>query len=66
MHFPVTIEIGSVNILLHVVLEWLGIFIGFRYFLFLRKRKNEPIAEQNRLWILVGAIFGALLGSRIL
>ena len=66
MNFPVTITIGPVQILLHVVLEWLGIFIGFRYFLFLRKKKSEPIPDQNRLWILVGAIFGALLGSRLL
>lgn len=66
MHFPVTIELGPVKILLHIVMEWLGILIGFQYFLFLRKRKNEPIGQQNRLWILVGAVFGALIGSRVL
>ncbi len=40
-------------------------FIGFRYFLFLRKRKGDFIPNQQRIWIITGAIFGALLGSRL-
>ncbi|MBL7702484.1 MAG: prolipoprotein diacylglyceryl transferase [Ferruginibacter sp.] len=65
MHFPIIIETGSVKILLHAILEPLGMFIGFRYFLYLRKRNGDQIESGQRLWILIGAIFGALLGSRL-
>lgn len=51
---------------LHTVLETAGIFIGFRYFLHLRKKRTDVIEQQNRIWIIIGAIFGALLGSRLL
>ena len=65
MHFPITIEIGSLKILLHAILEPLGMFIGFRYFLYLRKGKGDQIEGGQRLWIIIGAIFGALIGSRL-
>jgi prolipoprotein diacylglyceryltransferase len=65
VHFPITIEIGSLKILLHAILEPLGMFIGFRYFLYLRKGKGDQIESGQRLWIIIGAIFGALLGSRL-
>ncbi|MFZ1451904.1 MAG: prolipoprotein diacylglyceryl transferase family protein [Ferruginibacter sp.] len=65
MHFPITVEIGSIKILLHALLEPLGMFIGFRYFLYLRKGKGDQIESSQRLWIIIGAIFGALIGSRL-
>jgi phosphatidylglycerol---prolipoprotein diacylglyceryl transferase len=65
VHFPISIEIGSLKILLHAILEPLGIFIGFRYFLYLRKGKGDQIESSQRLWIIIGAIFGALIGSRL-
>jgi phosphatidylglycerol---prolipoprotein diacylglyceryl transferase len=64
--FPFTIEIGTTKILLHIVLETLGLFIGFRYFLYIRKKQTDSIQDANRIWILIGAIFGALLGSRLI
>lgn len=51
---------------LHAVLETTGIFIGFRYFLYLRKKNGDAIGESNRTWIVIGAIFGAVLGSRLI
>lgn len=66
MTFPVYIEIGSTRILLHAITEVASIFIGFRYFLYLRRKKGDIIPSQNRLWILIAAIFGAVLGSRLL
>lgn len=65
MQFPVDIPIGSVHLPLHAVLESLGIFVGFRYFLYLRRRSGDPIGSSNRVWIIIGAIFGALVGSRL-
>ena len=66
MNFPVTIEIGSVKILLHAVLELAAFFIGFRYFLWLRKKQGDTIDSKNRMWIFVGAVMGAFIGSRLL
>ncbi len=66
MQFPVTISIGSYQILLHAFFETLGIFIGFRYFLFLRKRQGDAIDSPKRTWILIAAFFGAFIGSRLI
>jgi phosphatidylglycerol:prolipoprotein diacylglycerol transferase len=66
MKFPFTIEIGATKILWHVVLETVGLFIGFRYFLYIRKKQKDSIPDGNRIWILIGAIFGAVLGSRFI
>lgn len=66
MNFPFVIEIGSKKILWHAVLEVLAYFIAFRYFLYLRKRRGDVIDQSNRIWIIIAAIFGSLLGSRIL
>ena len=66
MNFPVTIEIGSTKILLHAVLELAAFFIGFRYFLWLKKRQGDIISSSNRIWIFIGVIFGAFIGSRLL
>jgi phosphatidylglycerol---prolipoprotein diacylglyceryl transferase len=64
--FPFTIEIGSTKILWHVVLETLGLFTSFRYFIYIRKKQKDSIQDSNRIWILIGATFGALLGSRLI
>lgn len=66
MTFPFYITVGSSKILWHVIFEAAGFFVGFRYFLFLRKRQADPIISGNRVWILIGAIFGALIGSRLI
>lgn len=48
------------------MLETLGLFVGFRYFLYIRKKQEDSIKDSNRIWILIGATFGALLGSRLI
>jgi phosphatidylglycerol:prolipoprotein diacylglycerol transferase len=65
LKFPFYITLGSGKILWHTIFETLGLFIGFRYFIFLRKKQKDSIASSNRIWILIGAIFGALIGSRL-
>jgi prolipoprotein diacylglyceryltransferase len=64
--FPWQLHIGVVSIPYHVIFETAGIFIGFRYFLYLRNRQTDAIVSTNRLWIIIGAIFGAVIGSRLL
>lgn len=48
----------------HLVLEYLTFFIGFRYYVFIRKKHADFISSNNRLSIIIGAIFGALFFSR--
>lgn len=66
MDFPFVVQVGSEKILWHTLLESAAYFVGFRYFLHLRKRQGDTIATQTRIWILIASIFGSLLGSRIL
>jgi len=66
MQFPWQLHIGSLFIPLHPLLETAAIFIGFRYFLWLRGRQTDAITSPNRTWILIGAIFGSVAGSRLL
>lgn len=65
MEFPVAIRIFGSSVLLHVIFEFLAFFIGFRYYLFLRKKAGDRISAESRMWIITGAIFGALIGSRL-
>ena len=65
MVFPVQIKIGSIEFPAHAVFEVLAFFIGFRYFLTLRRKQGDQIPSQNRSWIIIGAIFGSLIGSRL-
>lgn len=66
MNFPVTISFAHNSFPLHGILEFAAYFIGFRYFLYLRKKQTDIINTSNRVWILIGAIFGSVLGSRII
>jgi len=66
LQFPVYINLFSIHLPLHAVTETLGMFIGFRYFLYLRKKQGDGIVSSNRTWAIIGAIFGALFGSRLL
>lgn len=66
IHFPVEITIGRLSVPLHAVMETAGFFIGFRYFLYLRKRQTDTIEATSRMMIILGAIFGSLLGSRLI
>ena len=66
MNFPVQFTIGSSVISLHAVMETLAFFIGFRYFLYLRKKQGDAYSSSSRIWVIIGAIFGALIGSRII
>jgi phosphatidylglycerol:prolipoprotein diacylglycerol transferase len=47
----------------HLLFESLAYFIGFRVYLYTRNKERIPM--EKALWIVVGAIFGAFLGSKI-
>lgn len=65
MKFPISLHIGDFELPLHAIFEFAAFFIGFRYFLYLRKKQVDPISTNHRVWILIAAIFGAVVGSRI-
>ncbi|RPD48256.1 prolipoprotein diacylglyceryl transferase [Paracnuella aquatica] len=65
MQFPLTIPIGGMQLPLHAVLEAAAFFTGFRYYLHLRRKQGDVFSSESRMFIIIGAIFGALLGSRI-
>ena len=58
MQFPVELHFVKNSIHLHAVMETAGFFIGFRYFLYLRKKQGDIIESTKRTWILIGAILG--------
>jgi prolipoprotein diacylglyceryltransferase len=65
LRFPVGFQIGNSFVTAHGILEFAAIFTAFRYYLLLKKRQGDHIVQTNRLFIIVGATFGAVLGSRI-
>lgn len=66
MEFPLVFQLGPVSVPAHLVFELLAFTVGFQYFLRLRKQQADTISTLNRLWILMGATAGALIGSRLL
>jgi phosphatidylglycerol:prolipoprotein diacylglycerol transferase len=67
MQFPVYFHIFGHSIHPHGVMEVIAYSAGFQLYLLLRRKWKGPIVpvEQN-LWVIVGAIFGALIGARSL
>jgi prolipoprotein diacylglyceryltransferase len=63
--FPVSFQWWGYSITLHGILEFLAYFIGFRFYLLQRRKQGDTITDANRIWIIIGAIGGAIVGSRI-
>lgn len=64
MSFPFYIYIGSIQLHPHLVFEALAYFVGFRFYLFTRNKNKIPI--EKAISVLVGAIVGAAVGSKLL
>jgi phosphatidylglycerol---prolipoprotein diacylglyceryl transferase len=58
--------IFGIKINIHLILEYLAFFIAFRYYIHLRRLSNDTISNRNRLSIILGAIIGAFIGSRLI
>ncbi|MGO4771450.1 prolipoprotein diacylglyceryl transferase [Flavobacterium sp. W22_SRS_FK3] len=65
MTIPFEPIVFGYEINIHLVLEYLAFFFGYRYYVFLRKKSHDKIVSTNRLSIILGAAIGAFLGSRI-
>lgn len=66
MTIPFEPTLFGVKINIHLILEYLAFFIAFRFYVRLRRFTNDPIPYKNRLSIILGAIIGAFLGSRLI
>ncbi|MEO6758792.1 MAG: prolipoprotein diacylglyceryl transferase family protein, partial [Saprospiraceae bacterium] len=66
MTYPVVFQLGPLHIHAHLVFELLAYSLGYQYYRWLRRRKNDPITEEHRLIIFIGAAFGAFWGSHLL
>jgi phosphatidylglycerol:prolipoprotein diacylglycerol transferase len=53
-------------IFLHGLCELLAYFLGFRYYLYLRKTSGDNLSADQRMTIFLAALLGAFLGSRLL
>ncbi len=65
MNIPFEPVIFGYEINIHLVLEYVAFFAGFRYYMYLRRNTKDLISTTNRLSIIIGAVFGAFLGSRV-
>jgi len=66
MTFPFEPVWWDIPINMHLILEYLAFFVAFRHYVYLRKNSSDQITSANRLSIIIGAIFGALLFSRLI
>ncbi len=66
MDIPFEPIVFGIKVNIHLILEYAAFFIGFRYYVYLKKNIKDPITDHNRLSIIIGAVFGAFFGSRIM
>lgn len=66
MEFPLYLRLGPVRLHPHWVFETLAYLIGFRIYLWLRRRSGDPIAGEARWSVIAAAAVGAVLGSKML
>ncbi len=51
---------------IHHITDILSFYLGYRYYLSLRKRYGDTLPDTHRNILIIGAAFGALIGSRLL
>lgn len=66
MTFPVYLHFMGLRVHPHPVFESLGYFVGARVYFAARRRGKSPLPLEKNLWLLVGCVFGAWAGSKLL
>lgn len=66
MDFPVTFHIFGKTMLAHPVFEAIGMFLGMRYYFYLKKTSKEKLSFNTSAAVLIGATAGALIGSKLI
>ena len=64
--FPVWISIGPLRLHPHWVFEALAYAVGFRLYLWNRRRRGDFLDWLDRGWIVAAAVAGAAAGSKLL
>ncbi len=63
--FPFQFELFGKQYHYHYIFETLAFIVGVRLYYYFKKGIVDPISDENRLWIMLGAMLGALIGSRV-
>ncbi|OVE60854.1 prolipoprotein diacylglyceryl transferase [Chryseobacterium mucoviscidosis] len=66
MDFPVTFHLFGKTILAHPLFEAAGIFIGMRFYFYLKRKSKEKMSFNTSAAVLIGATAGALIGSKLI
>ncbi len=67
MTFPHYFHVLGYTLHPHPVMEVIAYTTGFQFYLLLRRRWPQKAAPfEQGMWLIVGAIFGALIGSKLL
>lgn len=66
MNFPANLDLFGLPVHPHLLFEALGYFAGARLYFFQRRRDGVPLPLETNLWLLVGCVFGAWAGSKLL
>jgi len=66
MNFPIDFYIAGIVIDSHLVFEILAFLLGFKYYLYLRKKVPDKITSDQRMWIIIGGALGAAFFSKFL
>src|SRR4051812_28778034 len=71
MAFPVTLNVFGHHLHPHAVLEVIAYAVGFQIYLRSRNRftggaDGESVSFERMMWVIVGCVIGALIGSKLL
>ncbi len=68
MTFPVHLHLLGLDVSAHQVLELVAYAAGFQLYLYLRRRwpRGPAMSIEQTAWVLIGVIFGALIGAKVL
>ncbi|WP_261510549.1 prolipoprotein diacylglyceryl transferase [Chryseobacterium paludis] len=66
MDFPVTFQLFGNTVLAHPLFEALGMFMGMRYYFYLKRKSTEKLTFNTSAAVLIGATAGALIGSKLI
>ena len=66
MIFPINFHFGSLVIPSHPVFEILAYVVAYKYFTYLKtKKQKDPLSPDAQWWLIIGLSIGGFIGSRI-
>lgn len=66
MIFPYDFHLFGHTLRSHTVMETLGYAVGARVYFWQAKQERASYSAEQRLWLLVGCVVGALVGAKVL